>query len=260
MLRKSATGGRAMQMLLPPKILPQYNVNLTPSRFQGFFMSHKHLAFFLLAGLLGAGAQAQVAVTADLGTTGVGAHLVLPIQPQLNGRVGLNYFNYDVDHSAGSVDYNARAKLKTFDLLLDWYPSATGIFRLTAGALYNGTRADVTGRPNAAGTFTINGTQYSAGDVGRLEGKADFRKAAPYIGIGWGNALAKESGWSFGADVGAFFQGSARVRLNSVGCQASSAICSQLARDVAVEQANLEDDADSFKVYPVLRAAVSYRF
>jgi hypothetical protein len=38
------------------------------------------------------------------------------------------------------------------------------------------------------------------------------------------------------------------------------AVCDVLVQDIAVEQLHLQDDADSLKVYPVLRASLNYRF
>ncbi|KQQ89229.1 hypothetical protein [Massilia sp. Leaf139] len=217
--------------------------------------------FCCTAALLAAGAaQAQVGATIDLGTTGVGAHLVLPITPGLNGRLGVNYFKHDFTKRSGLVEYNLDGKLQTADALLDWYPRAGSGFRLTAGVLYNNTRFDAVAAPDQLGTFRLNGAQYSGADVGLLVGKVDFRKAAPYLGIGWGNALNTERGWSFGGDLGVFHQGSARVSLRSERCVALSALCERLARDVAAEQARLADDASDYKVYPVLRASLSYRF
>ena len=205
-------------------------------------------------------AHAQVGASLDLGTTGVGAHLVLPIGPGLNGRLGLNYFKHDFQKRPGQVEYDLDGKLQTADALLDWYPTAGSNFRLTGGVLYNNTRFDARASPDQLGVFRLNGTQYSAADVGVLVGKVDFRNAAPYLGIGWGNALTSERGWSFGGDLGAFYQGEARVSLRSVNCTVASTLCERLARDVAAEEARLSGDASDYKVYPVLRASLSYRF
>jgi hypothetical protein len=217
-------------------------------------------ACLLAAAAVSIPAQAQVGATLDLGTTGVGAHLVLPLSPGLNGRLGINYFKHDFEKRSGQVEYDLDGKLQTVDALLDWYPRAGGTFRVTAGVLYNDTRFDATASPDLLGSFSLNGTRYNAADVGLLVGKVDFRKAAPYLGVGWGNALNSERGWSFGGDLGVFYQGSARVSLRSEGCIVASALCERLARDVAVEQARLADDASDYKVYPVVRASLSYRF
>lgn len=227
-------------------------------------MSHPRLAptlAGLLSSLLAAGsAQAQVGASLDLGTTGVGAHLAFGFSPSLNGRLGVNYFKHDFTKRSGRIEYDLDGKLQTVDALLDWYPRAGSSFRITGGVFYNDTRFDALATPDLNGTFTLNGRPYTAADVGVLVGKVDFRKAAPYIGIGWGNALATERGWSFGGDLGAFYQGKARVSLRSVNCTVQTALCNQLAGDVAVEEARLADEASDYKVYPVLRASLSYRF
>lgn len=214
-----------------------------------------------IACLFAAGAaQAQVGATLDLGSTGAGAHLVLPLAAKLNGRLGINYFKHDFTQRSGQVDYALDGKLQTVDALLDWYPRAGTNFRATAGVLYNGSRFDAVAEPGGLGSFTLNGTRYSAAEVGILVGKVDFRKAAPYVGIGWGNVLSTERGWSWGGDLGAFYQGKARVSLRSANCAALSALCQRLAQDVAAEQARLAGDVSDYKVYPVVRASLSYRF
>jgi len=223
-------------------------------------MSYPRLTLVLLGLLATGGAQAQVGASADIGTTGVGAHLVFGFSPSLNGRLGVNYFKHDFTKRSGRLEYDLDGKLQTVDALLDWYPRAGSSFRVTGGVFYNDTRFDALATPDLNGTFRINERLYNAADVGVLVGKVDFRKAAPYIGIGWGNALSTERGWSFGGDLGAFYQGKARVSLRSVNCTVQSALCNQLASDVAVEEARLADEASDYKVYPVLRASLSYRF
>ena len=223
-------------------------------------MSTPRLSLALI-GLLAAGAaQAQVGASLDLGTTGVGAHLAYGFTPSLNGRLGVNYFKHDFTKRSGRLEYDLDGKLQTVDALLDWYPRAGSSFRVTGGVFFNDSRFDALATPDLNGTFRLNERVYTAAEVGVLVGKVDFRKAAPYLGIGWGNALATERGWSFGGDLGAFYQGKARVSLRSVNCTVQSALCNQLAGDVAVEEARLADEASDYKVYPVLRASLSYRF
>jgi len=215
---------------------------------------------FGLAGLFAAGsACADVGVTADLGTTGFGAHISAPVQPALNARFGVNALHYSYDDSADGLDYDYKMKLQTVDALLDWFPSG-GVFRLTAGLVYNGSKIDARAKPTAAGTYTINGTPYSTAAVGALNGKIDFRKFAPYLGLGWGNAVAKDKGWGFSADLGVLLQGRPRTSLTNTDCRLGVAQCDQLAADLAAETASLKEDTDSFRAYPVVRVGVSYKF
>lgn len=213
----------------------------------------------ILAAAFAAGSvnAAELATTLDLGTTGLGLHLSTPLSAKLNGRLGLNVANYSYDGNTSDLEYDFKLKLKTVDALIDYHPF-DGVFRITGGVVYNGTKIDARAKPNG-GTYTVNGRAYDAALVGDLSGKIDFRKAAPYLGIGWGNAL-KAEGWSVGADLGVSFQGSPKTQLASNNCTAPALICTQLANDVAAENAELADEVKDFKLYPVIRVGISYRF
>lgn len=201
---------------------------------------------------------ADVAASLDLGTTGFGLHVTTPLAAQVNARVGVNFANYKYDGSTSDIDYDFKLKLATFDALLDYHPF-DGAFRLSAGAIYNGNKIEARGKPTGSGTYDINGNIYSASAVGNLDGKIDFRKVAPYLGIGWGNAV-KTAGWGFGMDLGVTLSGSPKTQLASSGCTMSTTLCAQLSRDIAAENAKLADEVDDFKFYPVIRVGASYRF
>ena len=220
-------------------------------------------SFFAAAAglLLASAAQAQVAVTADFGTTGFGAHLVAPLASTVNGRVGLNGGNFTISGSEGAVDYDIDARLRSVDFLIDWYVRDNSSFHLSAGLVYDGSKFDAKGKPNNGGGYTINGVNYRSADVGTLDGSLVYRKAAPYIGIGWGNAVKAAPGWNFTSDLGGFFRAKGEARLVSTGCTASTVACQALARDVALEQASFASQiSDVPRIYPVLRVALSYRF
>jgi len=115
-------------------------------------------------------------------------------------------------------------------------------------------------RPNGAGRYTIQGNTYDAASVGKVSGRVDFNKVAPYIGIGWGRPSAKEKGWALAADVGVLLQGTPKTSLAASGCTASADVCGRFANDLARENAALRDEASRFKAYPVLRVGISYKF
>jgi hypothetical protein len=216
------------------------------------------LATALLLGA--ASANAQVGVTADLGSTGAGFHLVVPMERNLNGRFGLNAFQHDFDRSTDAVTYDIKGKLRTVDILFDWYVREGSSFHVTGGVVYNGNQFDARANTDALGSVKLNGTTYKTADLGILSGRIEYRKAAPYLGIGWGNALDAGHKWNVGVDAGAFYQGHANVQLASIGCTTSQAVCTALVKDVAAERLRLLDDVDVLKWYPVLRVSVGYRF
>jgi len=223
-------------------------------------MKFKALALILTAGLAAANCATarDMGTTFDVGTTGLGLHVATEVAPKLNARVGVNVANYSYDGSTSDIKYDFKLKLATADALLDYHPF-DGAFRVSAGAVYNANKIKAKAKPNGNGTYTINDTVYDAATVGNLEGKIDFRKVAPYLGIGWGNA-AKEAGWGFGMDLGVTFQGSPKIDFASTGCSADATRCAQLNRDVQAEKGKLADEVKDFKFYPVIRIGVSYRF
>ncbi|WP_426112240.1 hypothetical protein [Massilia sp. PWRC2] len=204
-------------------------------------------------------AQADAGITASVGTTGAGLHVSVPVATALNARVGINGLSISRDGNTSDVDYDYKLKMATVDALLDYFPMAGG-FRVSGGLAYNGNKIDVNGRPKSSGTYTLNGHVYPATAVGSLNGTVDFHKVAPYLGIGWGNAVAADKGWGFSTDIGVLFQGAPNASLSNRGCTAIAAVCSQIATDVAAESRSLQDDTSSFKAYPVLRLGVSYKF
>ena len=223
-------------------------------------MFAKHTALAAAVLLACTAAQAQVGVTADLGTTGAGAHVVIPMETYLNARLGANYFTHDFSKRSGGIDYDIKGKLQTVDLMFDWYLNEGAPMRFTAGVLYNGNTFDAHAKPGGNGAYTLNGHSYTAADVGVLSGVLDYRKAAPYVGIGWGNALKPVKGWNIGADLGVFYQGNPNVQLASIGCTTSQTVCKTLAADVAAERQQLRDDMNSLKFYPVARVSIGYTF
>jgi hypothetical protein len=228
--------------------------------------SHEQtLLFFVLLSLLAAPAGAQVALTGKAGTLGLGAELALGLTPQLDGRLGVNAFSYsDADREASNIHYDADAHLRTVTALLDWHPGG-GSFRLTGGAVWNGTRLDGHSRPSASGTYEIGGVQVPVAIVQRLDARAEFNPVAPYAGLGWGNPIRSARRSGFALDLGVIFQGKADVKLTPVIPQSSPINTTPGAREVfdillSREEQDLEDEASDYDLYPVVSLGFWYRF
>lgn len=218
----------------------------------------------LLVGLFAAaGAQAQTqptfGVAADAGSTGLGLYGVLPVNSSFNARLGAHFGDYTYNGSKSNVDFAVKLKAHMFDVLLDYYPVADSAFRISGGLVYNQNKVTFNTKSGGTGTYTLNGTTYNIANVGEVNGGASFPKVAPYLGIGYGNAL-KTAGFSFTSDVGVMFQGSADTHMANVGCSASVTICTQLASDLATENNAFRDRVNDYKMLPVVRVGVSYRF
>jgi len=203
-------------------------------------------------------AEGDVALTGKAGTLGFGLELTTRVGYATNLRFGANAYNWYADTRESGVDYDARWQTRTASAIGDFFPIPGSIFRLSLGLFYNDNRLDMTAQPDSGSTYDLNGTTYTAAQIGTLKGKLTFNKTSPYLGVGWGNPFAKSSGWGFMLDVGALYQGRPKLSLtaNSALCAASAACQS----DLAAEQQEAESDLRSYRWYPVVTAGAVYRF
>lgn len=213
-------------------------------------MRHIITGMGLLIAVAAPAAMAEIGVGVKAGTLGIGVEGTFALAGGLNLRAGINNYTYGYSDSASDIDYDIDLELESYALLLDWHPFS-GTFKLTAGLLSNKNRVAMRATPN--GTVTIGGTPYPAATVGNLRGEIDFKKTAPYAGLGWGNAAGKTSGFGFSAELGVLFQGAPDVTLRS-----SNSTVSQ--DDLDAEARDIENDLDNFKAYPVISFGFSYQF
>lgn len=191
----------------------------------------------------------DTAMTAKLGTLGLGVEGTFGLSENINARLGFNRYNYDTDESVSDIRYDFKLKLKTISLFADWHPFGSA-FRVTAGIMSNGN--ELKGSSSSSTNVKIGNNTYNVG----LDAKLDFDSTAPYLGIGWGNAVAADKGWGFNVDLGVMFQGSGNVTLTPTGSGASLVDSA----DVSLEEQKFEDDIKGYKYYPVCSFGVSYKF
>jgi len=211
------------------------------------------VAGLCLSGMSTAGAGG-FSVAAKVGTLGLGVELTTNLLPDVNARAGFNTFNINRDATEDGIDYEVELEMQTVTGFIDWHPFATG-FRTTLGLIVNGNELNMKAR--SAVSYNIGGTVYTPAQVGTLTGVVGFDSIAPYLGIGWGDAVGAGKNWSFLFDLGVLFQGEADINLNTDGLLATNAA---FQADLEQEKQQLEQDLDDFKLYPVLAFGVSYKF
>lgn len=198
---------------------------------------------------------AELGASAKLGTLGFGADVCVGINAELGARLGVNIWsmtmpiNDEETAEAGEVEIELR--LLSVPVFLDWHPKG-GSFRVSGGLILNNNRIAVTADEDDL--VDIGDDEYRITD---LSGEITFNALAPYIGIGFGNVIG-EGTVVFACDIGVMYQGSPHVTLNATANNA--AIQEQLDEDLQKEEENLEDEAKSMVLYPVLNAGVLVRF
>jgi len=140
--------------------------------------------------------------------------------------------------------------------LLDWPPRGGG-FRISGGVFANGNDISGTGRGQSGSTVEFGDVIVAADDLGTVNASIDFDSVAPYLGIGWGNAVG-DGRWAFMIDIGVFFQGSPDVAISTP--QVDPSIAALVDAERVRAEAELEDEVDGLDLFPYLSAGFAFRF
>lgn len=215
-------------------------------------------------------------IAARVSTLGLGVEAIKSLHKRVNVRVQGNFFDYDQSVDEDGIRYDGKLKLQTLGALLDVYPfagvPAIGRLRFSAGAYSNGNEIDLKANCRSqceVGDVTVSSANSSQNP--QLTGAADFDSFAPYLGLGFGNAM-RGLPFHFAFDVGVLFQGAPKINLGASGIatvrdnNTGATTTRNLATDpdfqsqLRKESRNAEDDAKEFKYYPVVSLTIGYRF
>lgn len=192
------------------------------------------------------------AASVNVGLNGFGAGVTRSFSDNFNLRAGFSYFKITVDGGGGTTDdysYIATPKLTTINLIADYFPFEN-IIRVSGGLVVNLNAIDTKLTPTK--TYTIGGDVYTPETLGDLNANIKFAPVAPYIGLGLGNPVAGDEGFSVTFDIGTFYQSAPKVDLTATGLLEPSASEDQ--------KQTLEDNLSWFKWYPVLTIGFNYKF
>jgi hypothetical protein len=206
-------------------------------------MMNRTTASLLLA-CMAASAHAAEVYT-HIGTEGLGLGVGRPIGAAFGVRGEINAGSLSHD-----IDYDAKLKWRGIGFYGDWYPVPSP-FRLTAGIVFNDSKVAATGTSDTV--LVINGQSYTAAGEA-VYGRIEWPSVMPYIGVGLGHARERR-GWGLFADLGVMI-GKPKARLT-----ATPGLLQQVsAAELEAERRELQDKADDYGVYPVLKIGVSYTF
>lgn len=197
---------------------------------------------------------APIGVGAGVGTLGLGLSVSVPFVPRLlDGRLIVNGGQVTRHMTTDGLNYDAKAHFRNAALLADFYPFH-GIFHVTGGVYYDDNRVNLTAT-STNGIYDINGFVAPASAVGPVTGTIRYRRYAPYLGLGWSNDAYRRPGWDYAVDLGVMWD-RPTTTLSAPGAASDPA----LAAELASVQAQIENEANRLKAYPVASLTIGYRF
>ena len=191
----------------------------------------------------------------SIGTTGGSVEAKVAGSGNLMLRGSFNYLEFDRDDTYDDIDYDGEVDMKTFAGFVDLAPFSNG-FVISGGAYLGDKTLDLLATPTTP--VEIGDETFTPEEIGTLTGQAELANFAPYLGIGYDGFFNPRRDWSFNARAGVMFTGSPDVELISAdGTLSSDARVQDALRD---EIANIEDDVDEYKYYPVVTIGLTRRF
>lgn len=228
----------------------------------------KKLSFILCTALFAQQSYAtDVALGAGLGTLGFGVQGTFAVNSYVNVRLLAQGYDVDEDFEESGINYNSTINLESYGVLADIHPFA-GTFFVSAGWLAHSNGLDL--KASCPTSCDIDGKSYKSAPDGQINATVDLGSNAPYLGIGWGNAM--KGGRVYAKlDVGVLFQDDPKASLDATGkfqnvnnplivVDTSNPMFQQ---EVANEEKSLQkeiDDTEGANLYPVIALSVGYRF
>jgi hypothetical protein len=222
----------------------------------------------------------RVGIGASVGLTGIGFETAFRVSHHSNFRTGFSFLNHNKDFKYDSLNLKGQIGLKSMNLQYDLFPRAGG-FHISPGVLiFMGNPVNATAGTTAGQSFSLGNNDYLSGATKPVAGnvKINFHKAAPMFTVGWGNLVSRREGKHFTVpfEVGLAMTGAPKATYSLSGnvctesfdpstgapiqsCGAASAN-KQFQKDVLAEQAKLNNDMSAFKVYPIVKIGIGYKF
>lgn len=204
-----------------------------------------------------------LAIEPQVSSLGLGLDITARVSENLNARAGFGVFSLSGDYEETDVKYTTDIKLRSGSAVMDIYPLPETEFRLSAGVVLNGNKGEATAESQTVAVggvdrqvYTIGGRTFTAEQVGTLSGDVTFPLIAPFVGIGWGNAVKPGRRLGFTIDLGVMIHGSPEVSLRAT----NQAVTPQLQESIDKEIEDLNAKLEGFKFYPVLQIGISYQF
>lgn len=218
----------------------------------------------LVSGMWAVAEDSGIAIAGKIGTLGPGVEMTTWIVEDLNVRLGGYYLPVGFSTRQDNMEYDVKLQWATVLAVLDWHPfygdesdssAFAKHFRVSGGIAYDRNAYESDGHPN--GDRKIGDVVYTKEQIGTLNGNIKFNALAPYIGIGYGDAVAADESIGFVFDLGILIQGMPKATLTADGTMKDDpGFLSELSK----EEDDFKRSAEIFMIYPVVSFGISYQF
>jgi hypothetical protein len=209
----------------------------------------------------------DVALGAGLGTLGFGVQGTFAVNSYVNVRLLAQAYDIDEDFEESGINYNSTINLESYGVLADIHPFA-GTFFVSAGWLAHSNGLDL--KASCPTSCDIDGQSYKSAPDGQIKAAIDLGSNAPYLGLGWGNAM--KGGRVYAKlDLGVLFQDDPKASLTATGTfqdtnnplivvNTSNPTFQQQVKNEEKDLQKELDDSNGINLYPVVALSVGYRF
>lgn len=180
------------------------------------------------------------AASLGLGTMGITAGLQYRESTHFVADASVGGLAIDPSFSAGGEQYKMGIRLLSAKLVEDWYPFKHNNLFLSAGILINGNK------------FNLHPTATKGNYSFATPASFQYAPVDPYFGVGYGYPFSG-SRWTFLADAGAAYEGSAHVAVD----MGTDPYAVQAYQD---EKTSIATALNGSHWYPVIQTALVYRF
>jgi hypothetical protein len=185
--------------------------------------------------------RSSPAIGAAVGTSGIGLELSLTPWERLGFRLGMGWLpvEYDIeeDDATGAISPPSPITRVT----VDFFPFR-GTFHLSAGL--HRFPGGISLQAVPLEDFDIGDGEYSAAEIGSVEGKVWGRETAPYLGLGWQKRSGRVQPF---LELGAALTGSPSISVTVSGpARNNPAFQTDLDREIR----DAEDEISSVVAYP----------
>ena len=188
-------------------------------------------------------------IEADAGSTGCGGTVNWRFANHFGLRAGLDYFQYTYSSSVQDVNYNLKFDLLSEPVTLDLYPFRKSTFHVSLGGLIN--ENDITGVNGSSQNVVINGNSYGV-PANALHMRLKQPSALPYAGLGGNLYLGKQHRWFLGGEIG--------VAYGRWDASFSDSTFTIPPAEIASEKNKIQNEANKYPVWPVIKVGIGYSF